>query len=154
MQSISMHHIRMIALLLLVCISPYTQAQKKATPLPKISTLLSQYKDTVRLSKEEVIKIIGMPLRIVDDKRVVYSIASYHVAYRRKAFVEEEETGKVKPTFSLAAERFVSTPLSDIWINSIRDQIQSGEEILFYDIIVKSPDGKVMFAPNFKIIVI
>ncbi|HRN80248.1 MAG TPA: hypothetical protein PKY29_07540 [Ferruginibacter sp.] len=149
-----MPYIRLIAFMFFAMLSPHVHAQKKATPMPKVSTLLGQYKDTVRLNKEEVINIIGMPLRIVDDKRVVYSIASYHVAYRRKAFVEDEETGKVKPTFSLAAERFVNTPLNEIWINSIRSQIQSGEEILFFDIIVKSPDGKVMFAPNFKIIVI
>ena len=149
-----MPHLRLIAFLFFAMMSPLVDAQKKATPMPKVNTMLGQYKDTVRLNKEEVIQIIGMPLRIVDEKRVVYSIASYHVAYRRKAFVEDEETGKVKPTFSLASERFVSTPLNDIWINSIRSQVQSGEEIIFFDIIVKSPDGKVRFAPNFKIIVI
>jgi hypothetical protein len=122
-----------------------------AQPAPKLMTMLGQYKDSVQLNKEGVAEIIHLPLRIIDNKKVVYSIAAYQVAYKRIAYYEDEKTGKVVQTSSLASQRFTETPISSTWSKIIKEDVQPGEEILFFDIIVKDPKGKVMFAPDFKI---
>lgn len=147
-----MFRIRLVLIAIVLGFAMPAFAQKQ--PMPKVITLLGSYKDTVKLDKNSVIEIINKPLRIVDDKRNVYTIASYQVAYRRIAFYEDENSGKIVPTTSLASERFTTTPLSPVWIKSIQENVQKGEEIIFFDIIVRDPSGKVMFAPNFMIKVI
>jgi hypothetical protein len=138
---------RLLLFLSLLLTTVFSHAQHH----PKMRTLLGQYRDTVQLSKEALSEVIDKPLRIVDKDKVVYSIASYQIAYRRKAVYEDEKTGKILPTTTLASQRFTDTPLPKVWVDVIREEAQSGEEILFFDIIVKDPKGKVMFAPNLLI---
>lgn len=152
LQLYNMAKIRFFFFAILMGFAATAFSQKQ--PLPKISTIFAQYKDTVKLNKEEVAAIIHSSIRVVDEKRVVYTIASYQVAYRRVAFYEDENTGKIHETTSLASERFTTTPLSPVWIKTIQEGVQKGEEIMFFDIIVRDPEGKVRFAPNFMIKVI
>ncbi len=128
--------------------------QTKKTPRPVLTTLIGQYKDSVRLNAEEAERVISQPLRIVDDKKTVYTIASYQFLYRRNVVTEDEQTGKITPTTSIASQRFTSTPLPDYWIKPIMGQLKAGEEIWYFDIIVKDPNGKVSFAPDVKIKII
>jgi hypothetical protein len=44
-------------------------------------------------------------------------------------------------------------PLFAIWIKTISEQLKAGEEIFFFDIAVKSTNGRLMFAPNLKLVV-
>lgn len=127
----------------------FAQPTKNA-PRPKVITLLGQYKDSVSLPIDEVKKIIGLPLRIVDDRKVVYTIASYRFSYLRNAILEDE-SGKISATTSLASQRFTETPLPEYWLKPMLEQFDKGETLTFFDIIVKDPDGKVSFAPDFKI---
>ncbi len=127
----------------------FAQPTKK-TVRPKISLLLGQYKDSVALPIDEVKNIIVLPLRIVDDQKVVYTIASYQLSYLRNAFVEDE-SGKISPTTSLASQRFTETPLPHYWLKPMLEQLSKGETITFFDIIVRDPNGKVFYAPDLKI---
>ncbi len=145
---------RIIFAVLLLATFGNGYAQTKKTPRPVLTTLIGQYKDSVQLSAEETEKVIVMPLRIVDDKKVVYTIASYQFLYRRNVVTEDEQTGKITPTTSIASQRFTSTPLPDYWIKPIMGQLKAGEVLWFFDIIVKDPNGKVSFAPDVKIKVI
>lgn len=129
-------------------------AQTKKQPRPVLTTLVGQYKDSVRMSAEEAEKVIALPLRIVDNKKTVYTVASYQFLYRRNVVTEDEQTGKITPTTSIASQRFTSTPLPEYWIKPIMGQLKPGEELWFFDIIVKDPNGKVSFAPDVKIKVI
>lgn len=106
------------------------------------------------MSAEEAEKVIALPLRIVDNKKTVYTVASYQFLYRRNVVTEDEQTGKITPTTSIASQRFTSTPLPEYWIKPIMGQLKPGEELWFFDIIVKDPNGKVSFAPDVKIKVI
>ena len=54
------------------------------------------------------------------------------------------------PTYTMSAEAFTKTPVSAIWIKTIQDLIKKGDELLFFDIIVKDAQGRVMYAPNIK----
>ncbi|MBX2887499.1 MAG: hypothetical protein KF829_02500 [Ferruginibacter sp.] len=127
----------------------FAQPTKKAIR-PKISTLLGQYKDSIALPIDEVKNIIVLPLRCVDDQRVVYTIASYQLSYLRNAIVEDE-SGKISPTTSLASQRFTETPIPHYWLKPMIEQFDKGETITFFDIIVKDPSGKVFYAQDLKI---
>jgi hypothetical protein len=64
---------------------------------------------------------------------------------------ENEETGEVTPTTDLVAQRFTETPISGIWKTSIIEQLQKGEELYFFDVIVMDGKGHRFFAPDLKI---
>ncbi len=142
-----------------------TMAQKpkpvrpKVTPtakpvFPKLKTSLGSRSDSVVLVPvDEVVQLITLPLTITDDKKTAYTISSYQCMYKRLAVTEDEESGKVSPVKSIVAEFFRTTPLSEIWKKTITEQLKPGEEIYFFDVVVKDAKGRLMLAPNIKILV-
>ncbi len=118
---------------------------------PKLTTALGIRTDTAIVQLEEAIQLVKLPLRISDDKKNIYTISSYRAMYKRRAVTEDEQTGKVTPIISNVSDLFKTTPLSPIWIKSLTEQMRSGEEIHFFDIVVKDPQGRLMFAPELRI---
>lgn len=120
---------------------------------PKLKCTLGSRSDTSVVSVDEALQLIMLPLTIVDDKKNKYSISSYQCMYKRRAVTENEETGKVTPVSSIVASVFKTTPLPEIWKKTITEQLRSGEEIFFFDIVAKDAQGHLMFAPNLKLII-
>jgi len=130
---------------------PAVAPVKKFVP-PKVKTFLAKFTGLTNTCHAEVGKqIITLPLRVVDDKNTPYVITSYQLAYTRLAVKEDETTGVVTPTTSLVAQRFTETPITGIWKKSIEEQLQKGEELFFFDIIVSDGKGHRFFAPDVKI---
>ncbi|UEG49236.1 hypothetical protein LK994_11400 [Ferruginibacter lapsinanis] len=96
-------------------------------------------------------QVIGLPLRIVDEKNVTYKLLSYQFAYTKWGAVEDEATGKISQKSTLSADRFTTTPLPEIWQTNITEFLHSGEELYFYDIIAYDKTGNLFFAPEIKI---
>ena len=118
---------------------------------PKLHTALDSYNDSTTISPDEAARIIGLPLKIYDDKKVEYSISSYQFMYKKAGVTEDEQTGKLSPTTTMSSERFKVSPLPELWINIIREQVKAGEEFYFFDVIAKDAHGRVMYAPTLKI---
>ena len=133
-------------------------AQTKPAPVkfkpPKLFTQMGGFRDSVTLSVAEAENIINQPLKIFDDKKGLYTISSYQFLYRRKVVTEDEATGKAIPTSTMVAGTFKVTPMPPIWVNSVMEQVRPGEELYFFDIIAKDAQGRVMYAPDFKIKVV
>ena len=86
-----------------------------------------------------------------DDKNNSYPVYSYQFAYKRIGVTEDEETGKTSPQSDLVADKFTVTPQPEIWKSNIADQLHSGEQLYFFDIVVKDKQGRLFFAPEIKI---
>ncbi len=151
-------------LFLLYCLAVSTVAISQTKPAtnptvqkfkpPKLYISLGTKKDTlITASVDETTALINQPLSITDDKKGVYTISSYQCLYKRRAVTEDEETGKVSPTTSIVVQRFSTTPISEIWRTTIAQQLKAGEEITFFDVVIKDAQGRLMFAPSLKIIV-
>lgn len=122
--------------------------------LPKLTTALGSRSDSaVTVSADEAINLINQPLAVTDNKKAVYTITSYQCMYKRRSVTEDEVSGKVSPTSSMVAQSFKTTPLSAIWIKTISEQLKPGEEIFFFDVVVKDVNNRLMFAPNLKLAV-
>jgi hypothetical protein len=122
--------------------------------LPKLKTALGNRSDSiVTVSVDAAIQLVSQSLAVSDDKKGVYKISSYQCMYKRKGVTENEETGKVSPITTTVVNSFKTTPLSAIWIKTISEQLKAGEEIFFFDIVVKNAEGRLMFAPNIKLVV-
>ena len=123
---------------------------KKFTP-PKLTSILGIRSDTATVLKEEAVQLVKLPLKVTDDKKAVYTVTSYRFMYRKRVVTEDEESGKVTPVVSTVGDRFTVTPLPALWSNIIAEDIKPGEELLFFDIIVKDAQGRIMYAPTLTI---
>ena len=119
--------------------------------VPKLYTQLGEFRDSVSITMAEAEKSAGQELKIFDDKKGVYTVSSYQFLYKKKGVTENEETGKVSPTTTIVSQRFKTTPLPQVWIDNVRQEVKSGEELYFFDVIAKDAQGRVMYAPDFKI---
>ncbi len=121
---------------------------------PKLTTTFGAHSDSViTLSVDEALQVVSLPLTITDAKKNAYTISSYQCMYKRIAVTEDETSGKVTPVSSIVADVFKATPLPEIWKRIITEQLKAGEEIYFFDIVVKDAQKRLMFAPNVKLII-
>lgn len=119
---------------------------------PAVKTFLAKYTGvTATCSADEGKQIINQPLLVKDDKSNSYLITSYQFAYKRIGVTEDEETGKTSPQRDMVADRFTTTPLPEIWETNIVEQLHSGEQLYFFDVVVKDKQGHLFFAPELKI---
>ena len=118
---------------------------------PVFKTSLGNLTDTATILVEELSQLIAVPLRVTDDKKNTYPIISYRLLYTKQGVTENEEMTKAMPTSSKASGYFTSTPLPAIWVDNIRQGLKPGEEMLFFDVVVKDPQGKLWFVPSLKI---
>ncbi|MEO7265278.1 MAG: hypothetical protein ABIW38_10215 [Ferruginibacter sp.] len=153
---------RFIAGIFLLCFLFATPAfSQKNTPASrpamqvkqKIYTTLDGLTDSSGIAVADAERMIALPLLIQDAKKYNYSISSYQFMYMKKGVTEDEQTGKVTPVTSAVSNIFKTTPLSPIWIKSIQEQVKPGDELFFFDIIVKDAAGKLHYAPTLRLIV-
>jgi hypothetical protein len=135
---------------------PKTTTVQKFKP-PKLKSALGNRSDSiVKVSVDEAVQLVTLPLKITaanGDTKNTYTITSYQCMYKRKGVTEDEQSGKVSPTTNVVADLFRTTPLPEIWKKIITEQLKAGEEIFFFDVVVKDTQGRLMFAPTLKLLV-
>jgi hypothetical protein len=158
-----MNYQKIVLAFIMAAASLNVSAQKKNTgkvqtfakyKVPKLHTYLGSYKDSTGISVIDATNLITTPLKIVDDKKNVYSISSYQFLYKKKGVTEDEQTERTSPVTTISSARFKASPLPAIWINTIQQQLKAGEEMYFFDVIAKDAQGRVMYAPNLKLTVL
>ena len=70
---------------------------------PVVKTYLGVNQDGAQVTVDEGNQLVGLPLKVVDDKNNIYPIESYQFLYRQKSYILDDETGKKETTFTLAA---------------------------------------------------
>ena len=118
---------------------------------PVVATYLGVNTNGASVTIDEANQLITLPLKITDAKTNTYPIDSYHLLYRRKGVIEDEQTGRKEVAFTTISELFDKSPLPKIWIDNIQNGFQTGEELYFFDIVVKDKEGRRFFAPDLKI---
>lgn len=144
-----------LAMLFTVSIA-VAQPNKPTTPIqkfkpPKVKTAWGRCVDSIRITREEAIQLISIPLRVTDMQNKAYTISSYQLAYTRVTVTEDETTGKVLPATEMVSDRFTATPLPQIWQDNIKARVKKGERFYFFDVIVKDAQGRLFFAPELKV---
>ena len=118
---------------------------------PAVKTFLGINQNGAQVTPDEGNQLVGLPLKIVDDKNNVYPISTYSFLYREKGYIVDDETGKNEVTFNNVADRFDKTPLPKVWVDNIRGRLQADEQLYFFDIVVKDKEGREFYAPELKI---
>ena len=120
--------------------------------VPKLITTLGGFKDTSFIAPQMADSIIGLSLRITDTKNVLYTLSSYQFLYKKIVTTEDENTAKTSKTSSIKSSMFKISPLPEMWLNAVRENLNRGEELFFFAIVVKDPQGRIMYAPDLKLI--
>lgn len=120
---------------------------------PVVKSYLGANSNGTAVTIDEASQLIGLPLKITDDKKNVYSVESYGFLYKRKGVVEDEQTGLKKTTFTNVANTFKTTPLPTTWVDNLKNDFQKQEELYFYDILVKDSKNRKFYAPDLRIII-
>ncbi len=115
---------------------------------PKLIAAIGTFNDTASITVKEAGAVIGMPLKITDTKGAPYTISSYQFLYRKIVTSEDEATGKAYNTTAVKSSLFKTSPLPDLWIKVLSEELRPGEEFIFFDIIVRDGQGRVMYAPD------
>lgn len=103
---------------------------------------------------ELALNVIDSSVRVMDDKKLKYPIASFIVLYRSKDRYEDEQTGEIKTRFNnnSVVVRNASV-LEEKWRKMIYENLKPGDELFITDIIVRDKRGNFFKAPEIKIIV-
>ena len=148
-----MKYIKLLLVIVMANIGLQAAAQTKPfvkTKPPKLYTQLGAYRDSVTITVAEAEQMVAMQLKIFDDKKTAYTVSSYQLAYRKIGVTEDEQTGKVTPTYTLTSSLFKTTPLPASWMQQLKEQVKPGDELWFFDVIAKDAQGRVMYAPDLK----
>ncbi len=118
---------------------------------PVVKTYLGVNQNGAEVTLDEGTQLVGLPLKITDEKNNQYPVVSYQFLYRQKSYILNDETGKKEKVFTISADRFKETPLPKLWVDIIRQRLQPEEQLYFFDIVVKDKEGRDFFAPEIKI---
>lgn len=130
-------------------------ASKPAIPKfkpPKVKTNWAGVPDSARISSEEGVNLLSQPITVFDDKKVGYYVTYYRLFYKRLGVTEDDE-GKTKAAFTSISGTFKTTPLPEVWANNVAPQLKTGDELFYFDIVVKDAQGHLFSAPNFRIFI-
>jgi hypothetical protein len=132
-----------------------TTARTAAKPVPvkppKLTASIGNFRDTMSIAVKDAGNIVGLPLKITDDKGTLYQISSYRFLYRQVVTSEDEQTGKPYSTYAVKSSLFTTTPLPPVWINMLQERLRAGEEFIFFDVIGKNAKGQVFYASDIKL---
>lgn len=153
---------KIICVILIVCVvtngtsaqtTPANGAITKVAKFkpPVVKTFLGRNSETADVPVDEANQLINLPLKIIDDKNNVYTVSSYQFMYKKKSVIQNEQTGKREIVFTTVADLFKTTPLPQVWRSNIGGGTQKGEELYFFDIIVKDKLNRLFYAPDVKI---
>ena len=120
---------------------------------PVVKTFLGINQNGANVTAAEGEQLVSLPLKVVDAKNNQYTIYSYQFLYKEKSYILDDETGKRETVFTIASDRFNTSPLPKVWIDNIKNKLQADEELYFFDIVVKDKEGRIFFAPQLKIII-
>lgn len=123
---------------------------KKFKP-PVVQIIWGNSTNNAKVSRDEAIKLLSLPIKIIDSARQNYTVDNYRFLYRSKSIIENEQTGKKEIAFTVTSDKFITTPLSKVWIDNLKNNLLPDEELFFFDVLVKDNLGRLFFAPDLKI---
>ncbi len=100
----------------------------------------------------QINSIAPAAILVKDNSGVLYPVVSFRINYMFKSTYRDDETQEVKLVKDLRVSDFYNrAQLTPEWVESIRDNIKAGDEILFNKIMFKNKSGKLQLAPDLKI---
>jgi len=124
------------------------------TVIPKVAVSIGGYKGG-NISGDILSNIVDSAITVKDGKGIAYEVVRFRVLYKFKSTYDDPETGQKKAFNDMRTNDFTNTPnISELWRQSIKDNIKGGDEMILDNIIVRLKNGTKLMAPSltFKVI--
>ena len=121
---------------------------------PEVQSSLGGHRNGDTVNSATAKLILPLPLVIIDIAKNGYTVENYRFLYKKKAFNQNPETGKIEESFTLSAGVFTKTPLPKVWIDNVGLDLLKGEELYFFEIIVHDKNGHRFLAPDLKLFIL
>lgn len=142
---------KIVVLFSILLSSLMSLAQSKG--VPKFQALLGGSKGG-EFTVNEVNRFIDSTLVVKDEKNFTYPVARFTAGYKFTSSYEDEETGEKKTTNDFRSQEYTDdNHMSELWRQSIKDNIRAGDELILFNIMVRMKNGKKMLVPqiSFKV---
>ena len=127
------------------------KSKKPAAPaatVPKITVSVGSAKGG-DITAESLSRIIDSAITAKDANGNIYPIVRFRVLYKFKSTYQDQDTGGKKTTDDMRTTDFSNTPvMSELWRQSIKDNIKPGDEMTIDNIIVKLKNGNKLMTPS------
>ncbi|MBX3257785.1 MAG: hypothetical protein KF862_26890 [Chitinophagaceae bacterium] len=135
-----------------------TQKPKSSAPaepaIPKVTVSIGGYKGG-NITSDILSGIVDSSVTVRDGKGTTYQVVRFRVLYKFKSTYDDPDTGQKKAFDDMRTNDFSNTAvMSELWRQSIKDNVKKGDEMIFDNIIVKLKNGTRLMAPpvTFKVI--
>jgi hypothetical protein len=142
---------QVLILLLLTVSVAYGQQKKPVTPEVMTFTTLLAGRGSGDWHKGYVQRLIDSPLVVKDQKGRSYPVAKFTLQYTLTSVYVDSQTKQRKERKDFRMQTFEGAVLSQDWIASIKENVQTGDKIVFNTIMIRQPNGKLRLAPELTI---
>jgi hypothetical protein len=151
-----------IIIAFLFSLSAYSQQKQKivAKPAETVNTVplvfTSSWGPVVTGSAPagQIAAIAPAAILVRDTNGKLYSVESFRMLYKFKSTFRDDEKGETKSRSDLRVGEFSnSARLSEMWYESIKDNVKAGDTIIINRILFRNPSGKLQMAPEIRIAV-
>ena len=119
-----------------------------ATTIPKITVSVGNVNGG-DITAETLSKVVDSAVTARDANGNTYPIVRFRVLYKFKSTYQDQDTGEKKTTDDMRTTDFTNTAImSELWRQSIKDNIKPGDEMIIDNIIVKLKNGNKLMTPS------
>jgi hypothetical protein len=102
----------------------------------------------------QIAAIAPAAILVRDNAGKLYPVNAFRINYKFKSTYRDDESGQTKSMNDLRVGDFNNTAqLSQVWAESIKDNVKPGDTILFNQVLFRNVKGKLQLAPALKIVV-
>jgi hypothetical protein len=102
----------------------------------------------------QIAAIAPAAILVRDNAGKLYPVNGFRINYKFKSTYRDDESGQTKSMSDLRVGDFNNTAqLSQVWAESIKDNVKPGDTILFNQVLFRNVKGKQQLAPALKIVV-
>lgn len=128
--------------------------ETSAAGIPKITVSIGNVNGG-SITAESLSKIVDSALTAKDASGNKYAVVRFRVLYKFKSTYQDQNTGEKKSTDDMRTNNFTNTSvMPELWRQSIKDNVKTGDEMIIDDIMVKLKNGSKLMVPSisFKVI--
>ena len=134
--------------------SKKTKVDTVATAMPLTFTTYWGPVATGNALAAQIAAIAPAAILVRDNAGKLYPVNGFRINYKFKSTYRDDESGQTKSMSDLRVGDFKNTAqLSQVWAESIKDNLKPGDTILFNQVLFRNIKGKLQLAPALKIVV-
>lgn len=154
-----MGRLNLVIVFSLACLFAMSQKKKSMVPQETVITPLvfSSFWGPVgngAAPAAQIAAIAPAAVLVRDNTGKLYAVNAFRINYKFKSTYRDDESGQTKSMADLRVGDFNNTAqLSNVWAESIKDNVKVGDTILINKILFRNAMGKLQMAPELKIAV-